>query len=65
MPTGLPPRRAAGPPEEERDDREEVVLPVLIIVMLVIANIALYCDRYGPPTAYTIAASPSELQLSP
>jgi hypothetical protein len=64
MPTGLPPRRSEKPSEEKPDDGAQVVIPAMIIFMLLMANIALYADRYGSPTAST-AAPPAQLQSSP
>jgi hypothetical protein len=64
MPIKLPPRRTDKVSEEE-DDGGALVIPAMIIVMLLMANLALYFDRYGVSTAYTPVASSSELQLSP
>jgi hypothetical protein len=64
MPTKLPPQRKDKVSQEE-DDGAALVIPAIIIVMLLMANLALYFDRYGVATAYTPLASAADLQLSP
>jgi hypothetical protein len=61
MPTLLPRRRT--PPPERRDPG---IRDVLIAAVLLLATVGLICQKTYPPTpGYSLAASSSDLQLSP